>query len=82
MGRGFAKMMKQARLLQQELQALECTGKAGGDLVTIVVSGERELKSVKIHPDCVDPKDVEGLEDLIVQAYQNAIQQVDNHFPT
>lgn len=83
MGSGFAKMKKQARLLEQqyekkreEMQKVEVTGSAGNGLVTIVLNGEKEMKQIHIKPECVDPKDVEGLQDLIKAAYNEAFAKV------
>jgi len=77
MGTGFAKKKKQAKMLQQQfsqiqyqIQSSEATGSAGNGLVTIVLSGEHELKQIKIKPECVDPEDVEGLqEQMCAQKY-------------
>lgn len=83
MGTGFAKKKKQARELQQQLgkmqeqmQTIEAKGSSGNGLVTITVNGDKEIKSVKIKPECVDPEDVEGLEDLIKAAYGDAVRQL------
>lgn len=79
MGTGFAKKKKQARLLQDQMskmqdqmQKTEVVGSAGNGLVTITLTGEGDMKSIKIKPDCVDPEDVEGLESLVKAAYQDA----------
>jgi DNA-binding YbaB/EbfC family protein len=72
-------LMKQAQKMQQQLMEAqsklaetEVTGSAGGGLVTAVVSGGGEVKSVKIDPKAVDPDDVESLEDLVVAAIRDA----------
>lgn len=79
MGSGFAKKKKQAKALQEQLSQLqtqmqktEAIGSAGNGLVTLTLSGEHELKSITIKPECVDPEDVEGLQDLIKAAYADA----------
>lgn len=79
MGSGFAKKKKQAKMLQEQMskfqsqmQHSEFDGSAGNGLVTLTLSGEGEMKRIKIKPDCVDPDDVEGLEALIKAAYQDA----------
>ncbi|HWG94459.1 MAG TPA: YbaB/EbfC family nucleoid-associated protein [Mycobacteriales bacterium] len=66
------KMQQQLLAAQQELAEAEVTGTAGGGLVTAVVSGAGEVKSVKIDPKAVDPDDVESLEDLVVAAIRDA----------
>lgn len=83
MGTGFSKKKKQARLMQEQLtqmqakmQQAEVTGSAGNGLVTIVLNGDNDLKQIKIKPECVDPEDVEGLQDLIKTAYADAQKQL------
>jgi DNA-binding YbaB/EbfC family protein len=65
-------MQQQLAVAQQELAEAEVTGTAGGGLVTAVVSGGGELKSLNIDPKAVDPDDVESLEDLVVAAIRDA----------
>lgn len=84
MGSGFSKMKKQARIMEQqfetmrnELKTKRFTGSAGNGLVTVVLSGEAELLEVKIKPECVDASDLEGLEDLIKAAHQEAFKQIE-----
>jgi nucleoid-associated protein EbfC len=79
MGSGYSKMKKQARMMEMQMQAMqdnlkqqECVGSSGNGLVTITLDGEKNIKSLKIKPDCVDKDDVEGLEDLIVAAFKDA----------
>ncbi len=79
MGSGFTKMKKQRRQREEQLQLLQETlknkstvGQSGNGLVTVTLSGERSLKEIKIKPECVDPQDVEGLQDLILAAFQDA----------
>lgn len=85
MGTGFAKRKKQAKMLQNQyselqakLQETESVGSAGNGLVTVTLTGSRELKQIKIKPECVDPEDVEGLEDLIKAAFKQAIEANEN----
>jgi DNA-binding YbaB/EbfC family protein len=83
MGTGFAKKKKQARDMQEqfgkmqnELKNVEVIGSAGNGLVTITLGGEHDMKQIKIKPDCVDPEDVEGLQDLIKSAYNDASEKL------
>jgi nucleoid-associated protein EbfC len=83
MGRGFAKQKKQAKAmqekflrLQEEMASQEVEGSAGNGLVTVRLNGEHKLLSVKIKPECVDPDDIEGLEDLICAAHAQALEQL------
>lgn len=89
MGTGFAKKKKQAKMLQEQfskmqedLQNTEVTGTSGNGLVTIVLNGDNDIKLLKIKPDCVDPEDVEGLEDLIKAAYNDANSKLKEKAPT
>ena len=74
-------LMKQAQKMQQELLAAqeelaaeEVSGTAGGGLVTAVVTGSGELRSLTIDPSVVDPDDVETLQDLVVAAVRDGIR--------
>lgn len=84
MGSGFSKLKKQAKQfeaqyekMREELKQQEVSGSAGGGLVTIVLSGDHSLKKIEIKPACVDPNDVEGLQDLIRAAYEDAHQKLE-----
>ncbi|MDY5785257.1 MULTISPECIES: YbaB/EbfC family nucleoid-associated protein [unclassified Corynebacterium] len=57
---------------QQELLATTVTGSAGGELVSITMTGGAEIKDIAIKPEAVDPQDVETLQDLILAAYRDA----------
>lgn len=88
MGSGFSKMKKQARAMQEQyekmredMKATEATGTSGNGLVTIVLNGEKEMKKIQIKPECVDPSDIEGLEDLIKAAYNDASKKIDAESP-
>ena len=50
---------------------------SGGGAVKVSITGKKEIKSIKINPDVVDPDDVEMLEDLILTAMNEAIRQAD-----
>jgi hypothetical protein len=75
------KMMQQAQAMQSrvkaELEALRVEGSAGGGLVRIELTGEKEIVSVKINPSVVDREDVETLQDLVLAAFRDAARQVD-----
>ena len=57
---------------QAEIAATEVSGSAGGGMVTATVTGNGDLKAIKIDPGAVDPDDVEILEDLVVAAVTEA----------
>lgn len=65
-------MQQQLMTAQQELAETEVTGSAGGGLVSAVVSGSGELKSMSIDPKAVDPDDTETLSDMVVAAVRDA----------
>jgi DNA-binding YbaB/EbfC family protein len=62
---------------QEELAAMTITATAGGGAVTAVVTGERRVQSLTIAPEVVDAEDVEMLQDLVVAAVNEGMEQVD-----
>ena len=87
MGSGFLRQKKQAKMMQsqvaklqqtisQEMEIAEVEGISEQNLVKVTLSGTGEMKRITIRPDCVDPEDVEGLETLIKQAFQDAHKKV------
>ena len=68
------KMQQEMLRMQQEMEVKEYQATAGGGVVTAIVSGKRELKSLTINPEAVDPDDVEMLQDMIVAAVNQAIR--------
>ena len=83
MGSGYNKRKKQAKQIQEqflrmqeELKEKQVVGSSGGGLVEVVLNGEHEVQKVKINPECVDPEDIEGLEDLVKAAFQDAHKKV------
>lgn len=68
-------MQNRLMKIQQELDEATVEGTAGGGVVRATVSGQRELKSIKIDPSVVDPEDVEMLEDMVLAAVQDAMSQ-------
>ncbi len=77
MMRRAQKMQEQMAQAQEELAELSVTGSAGGGLVEITLSGKRDVESVTVNPQAVDPDDVEMLEDLIAAALGDALAKVD-----
>ncbi len=80
-GGNMQQLMRQAQKLQdqmakaqEELDTREYTAQAGGGMVTVVVTGKREVKSIDIKPECVDPDDVEMLQDLLLAAVNEALR--------
>ena len=69
------RMQQEIEKKQQELNETEFSATAGGGMVTVTVKGDRTVQSVKIDPACVDPDDVEMLEDLIVAGVNAALKE-------
>ena len=83
-GGNMNQMMMQARKMQQDLQRAqqeiaetEVIGTAGGEMVEVVLTGDKKLVSVTIDPQAVDPDDVEMLEDMIKAAFNKAMELVE-----
>jgi DNA-binding YbaB/EbfC family protein len=74
-------MMQQAKQMQEQMQKqmadLRVEATAGGGMVTVVVSGTKQLISIAIDPEVVSKDDVEMLQDLIVAALNDANRKVD-----
>ena len=58
--------------LQEKLETQLISASSGGGMVTVTVDGQGAVKQVKIDPTCVDPRDVEMLEDLVLAAVSEA----------
>jgi len=71
------KMQEDMANMQAELEAREYDIQAGGGVIGVKINGKKEILSVKIDPEVVDPDDVETLEDLIVAAVNEAIKTVE-----
>lgn len=69
-------MQAQMMSAQEELAGKTVTGSAGGDLVSVTMTGAGELTEVRIDPKAIDPEDTESLGDLVVAAVRDASNQV------
>ena len=83
-GANMQQLMRQAQKLQEQmtktqktLDAAEYSAQAGGGMVSVTVSGKHELKTLDIKPECVDPEDVEMLQDMILAAVNEALRKAD-----
>ena len=72
------KMQEDMANLQAELEEREYDVAAGGGVVNVKINGKKEIISVKIEPEVVDPDDIETLEDLITAAVNEAIKKVES----
>lgn len=71
------KMQRQVAELQEELAKTTYDGSAGGGMVKVTVNGKKELLSLSIKPEAVDPEEVEMLEDMIQAAMKDAFQKAE-----
>ena len=83
-GGNMQQMMKQAQKMQadmqrkiKELDDLELIGQSSGGMVEVVISGNKDIKAVRLKKEAVDPDDVEMLEDLITAAINDAQSKAD-----
>ena len=74
LARQAQKLQQQMVQAQEELDSKEYEASAGGGMVTVKVSGKREILSVEIKPEAVDPEDVEMLQDMIMAAVNEALR--------
>lgn len=71
------KMQEQMLKAQEELVNKSVEGSAGGGVVTVVANGQKKIVSITIKPEAVDPDDVEMLQDLILTAVNDAMNQAE-----
>lgn len=69
------KIQEQMEQTQAELDNEEVTASVGGGMVTVVATASQEIRSVTIQPEAVDPDDIDMLQDLVVAAVNEALQQ-------
>ena len=78
MMRQVQKMQEDMAALQENLDAREYEIKAGGGVVTVKINGKKEILSIDIKPEIVDPDDIETLSDVLVAAVNEAIKKVED----
>jgi nucleoid-associated protein EbfC len=71
------KMQKKMQEAQEELGEKKIEGTAGGGMVTVVVTGHKEVVEVRINQEAVDPDDVEMLQDLVLTATNDALKKAE-----
>ena len=84
-GMNINKLMQEAKKMQadmeksqEELVAREFEATAGGGAISVKVTGDKQIKEIKLKQDIVDPEDVEMLEDLIITCVNEALKKVDS----
>ena len=70
-------MQEQMTAAQEAVEAQVFTASVGGGVVEAKVNGKKEVQSISIKPEAVDPEDVEMLQDLVVSAVNEALRQAD-----
>ena len=71
------KMQERMAELQAELDEREYDFTVGGGMITIKMNGKKEMQSIEIKPEVVDPDDIEMLQDLIVAGVNEAISSIE-----
>lgn len=71
------KMQKELEKSQAEIEEKEVSFQAGGGMVEAVVNGKKEVVSLTIDPDVMDPEDVEIVQDMIVAAVNGALAEIE-----
>ena len=74
----IAAMQEKMTEAQDAVEAQEFTASVGGGVVEAKVNGKKEVLSVTIKPEAVDPEDVEMLQDLVISAVNEALRQADD----
>ena len=72
------KMQEDMENLQAELDEREYEVSAGGGMVTVKISGKKEILAIDIKPEIIDPDDPEMLSDILVAAVNEAIKRVED----
>ena len=71
------KMQDQITELQEDIEARDFTATAGGGAVELVMTGKKTIKSLTLKPEIVDPSDIEMLQDLIISAVNEAVNNIE-----
>ncbi|WP_442597315.1 YbaB/EbfC family nucleoid-associated protein [Neobacillus sp. D3-1R] len=77
-------MMKQMQKMQKKMEEAQVKlgeerieGTAGGGMVTVIISGHKEILEVNIKPEVVDPDDIDMLQDLVLAATNDALKKAE-----
>ena len=68
-------MQQKMSTLQKELEAREIETSSGGGMIKITINGKQEILNFSLNPECVDPEDVEMLEELVKTAVNQAVKE-------
>ncbi|MBQ1464427.1 MAG: YbaB/EbfC family nucleoid-associated protein [Ruminococcus sp.] len=72
------KMQDQITELQEDIEARDFTATAGGGAVEVTLTGKKTIKSLNLKPEVVDPEDIEMLQDLIISAVNEAVNNIES----
>lgn len=70
-------MQKKLEEAQKEIEETQVTATAGGGVIEVVANGKKEILSIKIDPEVVDPEDVDMLEDMVLAGVNEALRMAD-----
>lgn len=76
MMKNLAGMQTQLKNAQEQLSNITATGSSGGNMVVVTLNGKFELVGIKLDPICVDNRDIPMLQDLILSAFHDASQKI------
>lgn len=71
------KMQEKITSIQSEIEEREFTATAGGGAVEVIMNGKKNIKAITIKPEVVDPEEIEMLQDLIISAVNEGINQIE-----
>ena len=71
------KMQDQITVLQEDIEQRTFSATAGGGAVSVTVTGKKTLQSIELKPEVVDPEDIEMLQDLIISAVTEAVNNIE-----
>jgi|SRR5690625_1456363 len=77
MMRQMQKMQKKMLKAQDELHEMTYEASVGGGMVTVTANGKKEITDIQINEEVVDPDDIEMLQDLILAAVNDVLNQID-----
>ena len=72
------KMQDQITVLQEDIEARDFAVTTGGGAVEIVMTGKKTIKSLTLKPEIVDPENIEDLQDLIISAVNEAVNNIES----
>lgn len=75
LARQMQQMQAKLAKIQEELGSETVEASVGGGMVTVVMTGQQQVESVKIDPEALDPEDIETIQDLMVAAFNEALRK-------